>query len=96
MDTYAAIQRLQAHGLSLEQAEDILAVLQDALEPVPSQPELRAFVLEQDRNVERLRGEMHQEFSRLRSELAQLRSDLTQEFGRVHTALEALRRPVST
>lgn len=88
MDTYAAVQRLQAHGLSLEQAEDILAVLQDALAPVPTQPELRAFVLEHDRNLERLRGEMHQEFSRLRSELLQ-------EFGRVHTALEALRRPAS-
>ena len=85
MDTYAAVQRLQAHGLTVEQAEDILAVLQDALAPVPSQPELRAFVLEQDRNLERLRGEMHQEFSRLRS-------DLLQEFGRVHTALEAMRR----
>ena len=58
MDTSAAVQRLQAHGLTVEQAEDILAVL---------------------------RGEMHQEFSRLRS-------DLLQEFGRVHTALEALRR----
>ena len=69
MDTYAAVQRLQAHGLTVEQAEDILAVLQDALAPVPSQPELRAFVLEQDRNLERLRGEMHQEFSRLRSDL---------------------------
>ena len=58
MDTYAAVQRLQAHGLTVEQVEDILAVLQD---------------------------EMHQEFSRLRS-------DLLQEFGRVHTALEAMRR----
>ena len=44
MDTYAAVQRLQAHGLTVEQAEDILAVLQD---------------------------EMHQEFSRLRSDLLQ-------------------------
>jgi hypothetical protein len=85
MDTYAAVQRLQAHGLTLAQAEAIVAVVQDALAPVPTQPELRTFVLEHDRNLERLRSEMHQEFSRLRSELLQ-------EFGRVHTALEALRQ----
>jgi hypothetical protein len=77
MDTYGAIRRLQTHGLTLEQAEDITAVIQEAIAPVPSQMELRTFVLEQDLKLERLRTEMHQEFGRMHAAIVGLSQQLT-------------------
>lgn len=77
MDTYGAIRRLQTHGLTLEQAEDITAVIQEAIAPVPSQMELRTFVLEQDLKLERLRTEMHQEFGRIHAAIAGISQQIT-------------------
>ena len=72
MDTHAAVRRLQAHGLTLEQAEDITEVIQEATAPVPTHADLRTFVLEQDLKLERLRTEIHQEFGRVHAALAGL------------------------
>ena len=77
MDTYAAMGRLQSHGLTQDQAADILAVIQEAVAPVPTSTELRNFVLEQDLKLERLRTEMHQEFGRVHAAIAGLASQIS-------------------
>lgn len=77
MDTYAAIRRLQSHGLTLEQAEDITAVIVEAVTPVPTRTDLRTFVLEQDLKLERLRTDMHQEFGRIHAAIAGISQQIT-------------------
>jgi hypothetical protein len=94
VDTYAAVRALQAHGFSLEQAESLTAVIQEATSGTPTVPELRTFVLEQDVKLERLRTEMHQEFGTVRSDLAALREEMRGGFALSAQRLETLERGV--
>lgn len=59
-------------------------VLQDAMASTPTGLELRPCVLEQDLNIERVRGD-----------LQQFRSEVQQEFARVHAALAAIRETLA-
>lgn len=76
MDTNAAVRRLEASGLTREQAEAVTAVMQEAVAPVPTTLELRNFVLEHDVKLERFRGEVLQEFGRVNTTLARIEAQL--------------------
>jgi hypothetical protein len=83
LDTHAAVRALQAHGFSLEQAEGITEVVQDATASTPTLPELRQFVLGSDVKLEQLRTEMHRELGLVRSDSAALREEMRGQFALV-------------
>ena len=83
MDTLAALRRLTTAGCSPDQADAIVAVVQDGVTGIPSTLEVRNFALNINANIEELRTDMHRSFDAFRLEMQE-------EFRRLHGRMDRL------